>query len=161
MPVTVHIENASGSDDVPDEPSVRSWILAALTHQQKDHAELSVRIVDEEEMTSLNTQYRQQNKSTNVLSFPADIPPELEIQLLGDLAVCAPVITREAREQGKSGNAHWAHMLVHGTLHLLGYDHIEDADADTMETIETTIIAELGFPPPYDEQPTMLERENN
>ena len=84
-----------------------------------------------------------------MLSFPADLPPDLDLPLLGDLVICAPVVEREAAEQGKPIEAHWAHMLVHGCLHLIGYDHIEDNDADIMEALETRILTKLGFPPPY------------
>jgi probable rRNA maturation factor len=92
------------------------------------------------------------------LSFPADIPEEVGIPLLGDLVICAPVVEREAQEQQKTVDAHWAHMLVHGSLHLLGYDHIEDNEAELMEALETTIITGLGFSAPYeDSTPTMKE----
>jgi probable rRNA maturation factor len=110
-----------------------------------------VYIVDETESQELNFQYRKKNKPTNVLSFPADIPDEVGVPLLGDLVVCAPVVEREAKEQGKTLEAHWAHMLVHGTLHLLGYDHIEDDEANVMEALETRLITQLKFPAPYAE----------
>src|SRR5690554_8049362 len=96
----------------------------------------------------LNHRYRGKNSPTKVLSFPADLPPELGLPLLGDLVVCADVVAREAAEQGKTPSAHWAHMLVHGTLHLLGYDHINDAEAEVMEALETAIVTALGFAPP-------------
>lgn len=100
-------------------------------------------------MTTLNRDYRGKSGPTNVLSFPADLPPELALPLLGDIVVCAPVVAREAAEQGKPLAAHWAHMAVHGCLHLLGHDHVEEADAVAMETLESTILAQLGFPCPY------------
>ena len=159
MPTAIQIDNASGSDDVPDESTMRGWILAALAHENKTGAELAVRIVDEAEITGLNRRFRHKNRSTNVLSFPAELPEEIDIPLLGDIAVCAPVVAAEARQQGKTAPAHWAHMLVHGTLHLLGYDHIGDADSEKMEAVETTIMTQLGFPPPYEERPDMLEGE--
>ncbi len=109
-----------------------------------------MRIVDEDESQQLNGQYRQKDKPTNVLSFPADLPEELQLPLLGDLVICAPVVAREAEDQNKALDAHWAHMLVHGTLHLLGYDHIDETDATEMEALETQIITELGFAPPYE-----------
>ncbi len=149
MPVVIDIDNGSGSDDVPDPSTMRSWILAALTREYKDDAELAVRLVDVAEMTSLNHRYRGRDGATNVLSFPAELPAGVDIPLLGDLAVCVPVVTAEALEQGKTPAAHWAHLLVHGTLHLLGYDHSNDADAQIMETLETSIVTALGFPPPY------------
>jgi len=149
MAITAHIENASGVEEIPDPTTMRSWIAAALNRSNSD-VELSVRIVDTNEITTLNSQYRAKNKPTNVLSFPADLPEELDLPLLGDIAICAQVVEQEARDQGKSSAAHWAHMLVHGTLHLLGYDHIDDSDALEMESLETNIITGLGFPPPYE-----------
>jgi len=149
MTIVIDIENASGSDEVPDPSAMRRWIAAALASQARDTAELGVRIVDEEEITALNDQYRGKAYATNVLSFPAEIPDFVPIPLLGDIVICAPVVASEARDQGLSPTAHWAHMLVHGTLHLLGHDHLEDAEAEAMEALETAIITTLGFPPPY------------
>lgn len=155
MPVTAHIDNESGLDNIPNPSAMSGWIEAALTHNHysDNHgdAELSVLIVDSAEMTSLNNQFRQQNKPTNVLSFPTDLPDGVDIPLLGDIAICAQVVEQEALEQGKTSAAHWAHMLVHGTLHLLGYDHLDDSEAEQMEAMETTIITALGFPPPYED----------
>ena len=136
------------SDPAPEEGDIRSWILAALTDRQQD-TEISIRLVDTQEMTQLNQTYRGQPGPTNVLSFPADLPSELELPLLGDIVICAPVVHREATEQGKSSQAHWAHMMIHGTLHLLGYDHLEDDEADIMEALETEILASLHYPCPY------------
>ena len=154
MNLTIDIENVSGCDDVPDEPRMRQWVEAALNQlpasQQRDEVELSVRIVDEFESQNLNHRYREKNKPANVLSFPSELPPELELPLLGDLVICARVVEREALEQNKKPQAHWAHMLVHGALHLLDYDHIDDDDAEEMEALEAKIITGLGFPHPYD-----------
>lgn len=125
------------------------WISAALQSQEFVDAEVSVYIVDEDEGQELNAQYRGKDYPTNVLSFPADIAAEVGVPLLGDLVVCAPVVAREAQEQGKTLQAHWAHMLVHGTLHLIGFDHIEDDEAEAMETLETQIVTGLGYPAPY------------
>lgn len=150
----IDIEIASGSPHLPVSSAIESWVNAALATALEDDTkayEVSVYIVDEEESQTLNQQYRNQAKPTNVLSFPADIPAELGVPLLGDLVICAPVVEREAGEQGKTLAAHWAHMLVHGTLHLLGYDHINDADAELMEALETRILGRLGFPAPYAE----------
>ena len=155
MNLVIDIEDVSGSEEVPEEPDIRRWVTAALEAlpqgRQRSEVELSLRIVDEFEIQNLNHCYRHQNKATNVLSFPSELPPELELPLLGDLAICAQVVTREAAEQNKSLQAHWAHMLVHGTLHLLDYDHIDDSDAEEMEALETRIITNLGFPAPYSE----------
>lgn len=150
MKVHVDIQSAS-TEPAPEEDDIRRWISAAL-HQASAStgpAEVCLRIVDEAEMAQLNHSYRGKAGPTNVLSFPADLPPELQLPLLGDIVICAPVVLREAREQGKSASAHWAHMLVHGSLHLLGHDHIEAAEAAVMETLETRILGELGFPCPY------------
>lgn len=150
MSIELDFENGS-SRHAPDEELFLKWTNAALDKagHAGENAELSLRIVDEDEMTQLNQQFRGKEKSTNVLSFPADIPAELEINLLGDIALCAPVIEREAHEQGKTLEAHYAHMSVHGVLHLLGYDHIEDTDADQMEALEVKVLAHLGFQNPY------------
>jgi len=151
MTFQIDIESNSQSLQIPAVVDIERWISAALNSQQLSQAEVSVYIVDNDESQTLNAQYRGQDKPTNVLSFPADLPEEVDIPLLGDLVVCAPVVEREAAEQGKSLAAHWAHMLVHGSLHLLGYDHIDDSEAEVMEALETTIIVDLGFPAPYSE----------
>ena len=149
MTITLDIDNASGDDDVPDPSIMHCWVSAVL-QQAMPEAELAVRIVGEEESARFNSLYRHKSGPTNVLSFPADLPEEIDIPLLGDLVICAPVVAREAREQDKTLDAHWAHMLIHGTLHLLGYDHNDNNDADEMEALETRIITALGFPPPYE-----------
>lgn len=142
------VQFASDSPHLPSEKQLQLWASAAL-EGHKQEAELSVRIVDAEESQQLNKQYRQKDKPTNVLSFPADFPEELNLPLLGDLVICAPVVEQEAAEQDKTLEAHWAHMMVHGVLHLLGYDHIDDSDATEMESLETQILTAAGFPAPY------------
>ena len=112
-------------------------------------ASVSVRIVDAEEGRALNQRWRERDRPTNVLSFPADLPPELELPLLGDLVLCAPVVLREAAEQGKRAEDHWAHLVIHGVLHLLGMDHQDDAEAEEMEQREREILATLGIGDPY------------
>ena len=151
MPFHIDIEVNSTSNHIPSMADMETWISAALRSDELAEAEVSVYIVDEPESQELNFQYRGKDKPTNVLSFPADIPEEVGIPLLGDLVVCAPVVEREAAEQGKSLEAHWAHMLIHGTLHLLGYDHIEDDEAEVMEALETRLVTQLNFPAPYTE----------
>jgi len=136
------------TEPVPGKDEIQLWVEAALAHTLAP-AEISVRLVSETEMSSLNQQYRDKNGSTNVLSFPADLPAELELPLLGDIVICPAVVAREAAEQNKSLTQHWAHMLVHGSLHLLGYDHIDAAQADIMEPLETTLLQALGYPCPY------------
>lgn len=149
MAYQIDIESNSKNQQIPAQAELERWISAALHSQQFEDAEVSIYIVDEDESQELNAQYRNKNKPTNVLSFPADIPEEVGVPLLGDLVVCAPVVEREAQEQGKTLQAHWAHMLVHGTLHLLGFDHIADDEAEAMETLETQIVIGLGYPAPY------------
>jgi probable rRNA maturation factor len=151
MPYQIDVEVNSSSTKIPSVENIELWISAALQSDELNQAEVSVYIVDEAESQELNAQYRGKDKPTNVLSFPADIPDEVGVPLLGDLVICAPVVEREAQEQGKSLEAHWAHMLIHGTLHLLGYDHIEDDEADVMEALETRLITQLHFPAPYNE----------
>ncbi|MFO1388172.1 rRNA maturation RNase YbeY [Cellvibrio sp.] len=151
MSYRIDVEVNSSSTKIPSVENIEHWISTALHSDELAEAEVSVYIVDEEESQELNFQYRAKDKPTNVLSFPADIPDEVGVPLLGDLVVCAPVVEREAQEQGKTLEAHWAHMLVHGTLHLLGYDHVEDDEAEVMEALETRLITQLNFPAPYTE----------
>lgn len=151
MSYQIDVEVNSSSTKIPSVENIELWISAALQSDELNQAEVSVYIVDEAESQELNAQYRGKDKPTNVLSFPADIPDEVGVPLLGDLVICAPVVEREAQEQGKTLDAHWAHMLVHGTLHLLGYDHVEDDEADVMEALETRLITQLNFPAPYTE----------
>ncbi len=149
MAYEIYIESNSQSQALPATEQIEAWIAAVLRHQQLEDAEVSLYIVDEAEGEELNSQYRGKDYPTNVLSFPADIPEEVGVPLLGDLVVCAPVVEREAQEQGKTLAAHWAHMLVHGTLHLLGFDHIDDDETEAMEQLETEIITGLGYQAPY------------
>ncbi|EIK54358.1 metal-binding heat shock protein [Stutzerimonas stutzeri TS44] len=133
----------------PAAAELQRWCELALRQRSGD-SELTIRLVDEEEGRELNRTWRHKDYPTNVLSFPADVPDEfLDIPLLGDLVICVPVVEREAAEQGKPLAAHWAHLVIHGCLHLLGYDHIEDAEAEEMEALERQLLAELGHPDPY------------
>ncbi|WP_456296050.1 rRNA maturation RNase YbeY [Vibrio sp. AK197] len=133
---------------LPQADQVQRWLEAAIL-PIKDEAEVTVRIVDSEESQSLNRDYRGKDKPTNVLSFPFEAPPGIELSLLGDLVICRQVVEKEADEQQKPLISHWAHMVVHGSLHLLGYDHIEDDDAEVMESLESKIMQEMGFDDPY------------
>ncbi|MBB5863481.1 rRNA maturation RNase YbeY [Xanthomonas sp. 3058] len=137
---------------LPSAVSFRKWVAAALKGRIRE-ADLAVRLVDEKEGCSLNHHYRGKDYATNVLSFPAELPEGLpkgiKMPLLGDLVICAPVVAREAAEQGKSLAAHYAHLTVHGTLHLLGWDHEDDKEADAMEQLEREILADLGIDDPY------------
>lgn len=138
-------------DDVQGIPAVEAiagWARAALAGE-REHSELSIRVVDAEEGKALNLEYRGKAYPTNVLSFPAEIPAYVELPLLGDIVICAPVVADEAAGQGKSIDAHWAHLVVHGVLHLLGYDHTEDSEAELMEARERAILEVLGFTDPY------------
>lgn len=149
----VVVQLACDEDDLPDPAKLRTWARAAVG-KQREHAELTIRVVGEGEIAELNERYRKKSGVTNVLSFPFDAPEEVDIPLLGDIVICAPVVRREAGEQSKSVNAHWAHMVVHGTLHLLGFDHDKPSEAQEMEAMETRILADLGFDNPYESQAT-------
>ena len=133
---------------LPTTEQIEQWATAAV-QPQSDEVEMTVRIVDEAESHELNLNYRGKDRPTNVLSFPFECPDEVELPLLGDLVICRQVVEREAQEQDKPLMAHWAHMVVHGSLHLLGYDHIEDDEAEEMESLETQIMTGLGFADPY------------
>ena len=133
---------------LPTAEQIEQWATAAV-QPQSDEVEMTVRIVDEAESHALNLNYRGKDRPTNVLSFPFECPDEVELPLLGDLVICRQVVEREAQEQDKPLMAHWAHMVVHGCLHLLGYDHIEDDEAEEMESLETQIMTGLGFADPY------------
>ncbi|AQW67230.1 MULTISPECIES: rRNA maturation RNase YbeY [Pseudomonas] len=138
----------------PVDADFRRWCELAL-QQRKADSEMTIRLVDEAEARELNHTYRHKDYATNVLSFPADVPDELlDIPLLGDLVICVAVVEREAAEQGKSLAAHWAHLVIHGCLHLLGYDHIEDEEAEEMESLERELLAQLGHPDPYADDET-------
>ena len=141
----VATENIEG---LPTEEQIVQWATAAV-QPEGDEIEMTVRIVDEAESHELNLTYRGKDRPTNVLSFPFECPDQVELPLLGDLVICRQVVEREAAEQEKPLMAHWAHMVVHGSLHLLGYDHIEDNEAEEMESLETQIMKGLGFDDPY------------
>lgn len=148
MAITLDLQLASTADNLPNEAQVQQWLNAAILPFQAE-AEVTVRIVDHAESQQLNFDYRSKDKPTNVLSFPFQCPPGIELPLLGDLVICAPVVAAEAAEQHKSLQAHWAHMVIHGCLHLLGFDHINDDDAEQMEAEEVTILQQLGINNPY------------
>lgn len=144
----VEVQYAVEAPELPSEADFRRWVAAALAGRPGE-AEVVVRIVDDAESTELNGTYRGKHYATNVLSFPFEAPPGVAMPLLGDLVICAPVVAREAAEQGKAPVDHWAHLVVHGTLHLLGYDHLSDAEAEEMEALEREILARLGIGDPY------------
>jgi len=151
----VDVQIACDESDVPPAKEIETWVARAVAGSGKildSDTELSVRLVDTEEIQSLNRDYRQKDAATNVLSFPVDTIeglPADAAKTLGDIVVCATIVSEEATQQEKPVDEHWAHMLVHGTLHLLGYDHETDADALEMEGLETRILTENGLPDPY------------
>jgi probable rRNA maturation factor len=146
----VHVNYGVARAGLPSALSFRRWVDAALAGaRRRKPAELAIRIVGTREGRTLNRDYRGKDYATNVLSFPVELPPGVSLPLLGDIAICAPVVAREAAEQGKPAAHHWAHLTVHGVLHLIGYDHIAEADAVRMEALETRILAGLGIADPY------------
>lgn len=147
MSLVVEVQRQVTQADLPEDRDFNAWANEAAG--DVDGAELVIRLVDNAESAELNGRFRNKPHATNVLSFPAEIPASVGELVMGDLVVCAPVVQAEAREQGKSEKAHWAHMIVHGVLHLRGYDHIDDAEAQKMEQLETDILARLGFSDPY------------
>ncbi|WP_020409692.1 rRNA maturation RNase YbeY [Hahella ganghwensis] len=147
MTLDVDLQIATENQQLPEQDDILQW--AAIALQTEDEQEVTVRIVDEEESRQLNHQYRGKDKPTNVLSFPFEAPPGVTLPLLGDLVICAQVVEKEAQEQHKALRAHWAHMVIHGMLHLQGYDHILDQDAEVMENLETSLMQKLGFNDPY------------
>jgi probable rRNA maturation factor len=167
MEVEVEVQYAIKSPELPNQKRLTHWVnsvfsdvpgplspilqspLWKASRKPRRNWELTIRIVDETEARYLNETWRGHSYPTNVLSFPFESPPGLHVPLLGDLVICAPVVAQEANEQQKSLSAHWAHLVIHGTLHLLGYDHLEDAQAQLMETLEIHILNSLGYPNPY------------
>ncbi|WP_226468818.1 rRNA maturation RNase YbeY [Luteimonas panaciterrae] len=133
---------------LPAAVSFRRWVAAALAGRIRE-ADLAIRLVDAKEGRALNRHYRGKDYATNVLSFPAELPEGVKLPLLGDLVLCAPVVAREAREQKKTLAAHYAHLTVHGTLHLLGWNHEDSREAECMEALEREILASLGIADPY------------
>lgn len=152
MALVLHLSRARGvaATGIPRGDSFRSWVEAALAVARRRRAsELSIRLVGAAEGRRFNREYRERDYATNVLSFPAELPPGLRLPLLGDLILCAPVVVREAAEQGKRLREHYAHLTVHGVLHLLGHDHLVDAEAERMEALERKALAGLGIADPY------------
>lgn len=147
MTIEVEIQRASSIPVVPSDPQFRQWAAAAL--RELDQAELLIRIVDLDESRELNFRFRNRNQATNVLSFPSELPEEIDLPLLGDVIICAPLVEEEARQQNKEPMAHWAHLTIHGILHLLGYDHQTEEEAADMETLEISLLRSLDFQDPY------------
>jgi probable rRNA maturation factor len=143
------IQNVSGFDNLPENELIVKWAEQALDEQHKD-AEITLRVVDINEGLALNKEWRGRDSATNVLSFPVGEPVEHAPNLLGDIVVCAPIVEQEAKEQGKAIDAHWAHLVIHGILHLQGYDHESDEEANVMESKEIKILKEIGYTNPYE-----------
>lgn len=140
-PVTIHVQRAVPAAGIPSAPTLRQWAEAARGRKK---GEITLRLVGVDEGRALNRDWRDRDYATNVLSFPMQEPG-----YLGDIVICAEVVAREAEEQGKTPRAHWAHMVVHGVLHLLGHDHVVDDEAERMEELERKLLLRLGFPDPY------------
>jgi probable rRNA maturation factor len=147
--IDINIQIASEFDPLPSKAQLEQWAMAALQDFQ-NHTELTVRVVDIPEIQTLNKNYREKDKPTNVLSFPMEMPADIDVNLLGDVVICAPVVWQEAEQQGKAYQAHFAHMVVHGCLHLLGYDHTTPEEAEKMEPLEISLLKTLNFSNPYE-----------
>jgi probable rRNA maturation factor len=145
---SIEIQTVFASAGQPDQQQIQLWVDTALADIERD-TEIVVRIVDEQESAELNETYRHKPGATNILSFPVEIPEGIDLNLLGDLVICAPVLEREAQQQGKILAHHWAHIIIHGVLHLLGYDHIDDEQAEEMENIEIALLQKLNIQNPY------------
>lgn len=151
MKYRVGIQNPENYQDIPNQFLIQRWVNMTL-EKYMPQAEVTIRFVSEKEIQTLNHVYRKKNSPTNVLSFPLNLSKEVkeEVPLLGDIVICHNVIQQEAHEQGKALEAHFAHMVIHGVLHLLGFDHIKPEDADVMEPIEVNLLKQLGFNNPYE-----------
>lgn len=148
MMLAVDVQLAVDDASLPSQQQLTSWARAAWRDEAQD-AGVVVRVTDEAESRQLNHEFRGKDKATNVLSFPFDPVPEIDLDHVGDLLICAPVVAREAEQQGKQPEAHWAHMVIHGMLHLQGYDHESEQQAQVMEALETDVLTGLGYPAPY------------
>jgi probable rRNA maturation factor len=146
MTIDLDVQVVSKISGIPKEADFQCWANAVPSAEKTSAC---VRIVDELEAKGLKKQYCHSDKATNVLSFPADLPSQVELKFLGDIVICAPIVDREAQEQGKQSSEHWAHLLVHGLLHLQGYDHQDDSEAEQMESLEIEILQKLNIPNPY------------
>jgi len=147
MTIEVDVQRACETDYIPCDGDFQTWVEAALDCSK--HKLLTIRAVDSAESADLNLRFRSREGPTNVLSFAAELPAEIEMPLLGDIVICAPLAAAEAKAQGKDLQAHWAHLVIHGVLHLLGLDHQTEAEAREMESLEISLLASLGFSNPY------------
>ncbi|MCP4487384.1 MAG: rRNA maturation RNase YbeY [Gammaproteobacteria bacterium] len=148
--VNIDLQNESGYESIPDVEQILLWVKTALQNDNCD-LEQTIRVVGEDEIRSLNSQYRGKDTVTNILSFSAEMP-HIDYQYLGDLVICTPVVIAEARQQAKDANAHWAHLIVHGMLHLQGLDHENEPEAAKMEALEVKILSTMGYSNPYNNE---------
>lgn len=148
MTIELEVQRATSARPLPGDQQFEQWVGVALG--ERGTAILTIRLVDRDEMRRLNERYRGKDAATNVLSFSADLPDAVGIPLLGDVVLCAPLLIEEAQAQGKSPDAHWAHLTIHGVLHLLGHDHLDPAEAAVMEGLEIELLAGLGIGNPYE-----------
>lgn len=151
MTLQVEVQQAGEGLSVPDEDSLTRWARLAFRTAGSANYSVVLRLTDESESRQLNNEYRGRDYATNVLSFPFETPEFIDEKHLGDLVICAPVVNREAGQQGKSSEAHWAHMVIHGMLHLQGYDHLTDDEAAAMESLETELLSQLDIANPYED----------
>jgi len=147
MTIELDLQQVSNCESIPVRAKFEHWLRQAL--QDAGQTLLTIRVVDREESASLNERYRSKQGPTNVLSFPAELPAEIDLPLLGDIVICAPVVELEALQQAKDTEAHWAHLVIHGVLHLLGYDHQTENQAQLMESREISMLVSLGYADPY------------
>lgn len=155
MAHVIDLQMACTETELPSEAQFQLWVdtvLAEVSSEPKQDFELTIRLVNTTESQQLNNQYRGKDKPTNVLSFPFEVPDGIDLNLLGDLIICIDVMKKEAQTQNKSLFDHWAHLVIHGCLHLVGFDHINDIEADEMESIEVSVLEKLGINNPYLEQ---------
>ena len=149
MKLRVHVDYASSVPDLPGKATITEWARAALEGDVREQIEIGVRVVDEAEIANLNERFRGKSGPTNVLAFSFEDAPTITTDFLGDIVICAPIVQREAQEQGKPELAHWAHMVVHAIMHLRGHDHNAPEEARAMESMEGCVLTKLGFPDPY------------
>lgn len=149
MSLMINIQNVSEFDSIPENELITNWATQALD-QEHQEAEITLRVVDIEEGLELNKEWRKKDSATNVLSFPVGEVIEQAPNLLGDIVICAPIVEQEAKQQGKSSEAHWAHLIIHGILHLQGYDHESEEEANVMETKEIQVLKKIGYANPYE-----------
>jgi probable rRNA maturation factor len=148
MTTDLDVQRVTEFGPLPADREFRLWVGVAL--REREAAVLTIRLVDREESRALNSRYRGKDEPTNVLSFPADLPDEISLPLLGDIVMCAPLVAEQAAAQGKAVDAHWAHLTIHGVLHLLGFDHQLQEQAEAMEALEIGLLESLGISNPYE-----------